>query len=51
MTSLNPSSLTKVSGWKILVKVIETSIKASVDESIKERDTAIFKGTKYNVNF
>ena len=38
MTSLNPSSLTKVSGWKALVKG-ETSIKeflALVDESIKE---------------
>ena len=31
-----------MSGWKILVKVIETSIKASVDESIKERDRSQF---------
>ena len=45
MTSLNPSSLTKVSAWVESISKGETSIKeflALVDESIKESNVSIF---------
>ena len=45
MISLNPSSLTKVSGWKLSISKGETSIKeflALVDESIKKSNRCPF---------